>query len=45
MYNLFAKCKTEDDDCIELFKKQGRLGLCLQSRGRGMKAETPPQNN
>lgn len=27
--NLFAKCKTEDDDCIELFQKRGGLvGVC-----------------
>jgi hypothetical protein len=26
--NLYAKCKTEDDDCIELFQKRGGL-VCV----------------
>lgn len=27
--NLFAKCKTEEDDCLELFQKRGGLvGVC-----------------
>lgn len=27
--NIFAKCKTEDDDCFELFQKRGgMIGVC-----------------
>jgi hypothetical protein len=30
--NLYSKCATEDDDCIELFQKRGGLvGVCSQA--------------
>lgn len=36
MYNLFAKCKTEDDDCIELFQKRGGLVCVCNHAVEGM---------
>jgi intracellular sulfur oxidation DsrE/DsrF family protein len=36
MYNLFAKCKTEDDDCIEAFQKQGGLVCVCNHAVEGM---------
>ena len=34
--NLFAKCKTEDDDCIELFQKRGGLVAVCNHAVEGM---------
>jgi intracellular sulfur oxidation DsrE/DsrF family protein len=34
--NLFAKCKTEDDDCIELFQKRGGLVCVCNHAMNGM---------
>jgi hypothetical protein len=36
MYNLFAKCKTEDDDCFELFQKRGGLVCVCNHAVEGM---------
>ncbi len=30
--NIFAKCKTEDDDCFELFQKRGGM-ICVCQKG------------
>ena len=29
--NIFSKCKTEDDDCFELFQKRGGM-ICVCSK-------------
>lgn len=36
MYNLFAKCKTDDDDCLELFQKRGGLVCVCNHAVEGM---------
>lgn len=37
--NLFAKCKTEEDDCFELFQKRGGL-VCVCSQAVAHSAES-----
>lgn len=36
--NIYAKCKTEDDDCFELFQKRGGL-ICVCSKAIDHSAE------
>lgn len=39
MRNIFAKCPTEDDDCIELFQKRGGL-VCVCNHALQSSAES-----
>ena len=37
--NIFAKCKTEEDDCFELFQKRGGM-ICVCKKGLEHSAES-----
>ena len=36
--NIYAKCKTEDDDCLELFQKRGGM-VCVCGKSIDSSAE------